>query len=50
MDLMTFATVIVVILTSLLLYSIAAKVHRRSKGHRFDGIKVVADPKDAKFE
>jgi len=50
MGLTTLATLIVVILTSLLLYPLAAKVHRRSKGDRFDGIKVVADPKDAKFE
>ena len=46
----TLATLTVVALTSLLLYPVAAKVRRRSKGDRFDGIKVVADPNDAKFE
>ena len=50
MDFTTLATLIVVILASLLLYPIVAKVRRRSKSDRFDGIKVVADPKDAKFE
>jgi len=44
------ATVMAVILTSVLLYSITIRVRRRAKGDRFDGITVLADPENGEFE
>jgi hypothetical protein len=50
MDWMRWAATLAVVLASVLLYPVFAKLRRRSRQSRPDGIQVLSNPPDPKFE
>lgn len=50
MSWLRWAATTIVVLSSMLLYPILVKIRRRNQEPRPDGIKVLSDPKNPKFE